>query len=260
MAYDNLVLPISVVGALQAKGLYKPDGKTEQETLNTISPDGTTRTHIMGEIPYMDIMTFGNELDIALRLMNPAVQNLFAKNAEELTHLIRGVQYNTRSGFKGSVGAGNALDAVLLHEGQFQDPDAAGIAARTTFTRAIGAASTLQFIVAADAGGANTHGALAMTANEGLAILGFENSAADPCTTTYAIQYLGVNYNVQNLGFEMTNPELGDPIVELKQPLFLWPNEQGLVQVRYFKNGTDELRPIGIWVKMATNLRSLVTS
>jgi hypothetical protein len=282
MAYSNLKLPISVVDAASsvsikvgtlANGvpnvipLYNNlDGKYPQQELLTKSPDGKMTTHLMAEIDYSDLKILFDELDIALRLQSPIVQNLFAKNAKEISNLVRVVNYNTRSGFKGSAGAGNQLDTVLLRAEQFQNPDAAGVAARASFNRAIGAAGTLQFICQPDALGANAHAALTLTGtpagsnNEGLMLLGFENTSATPLTSAFQIQYLGVNYNIQNLGFEMVNAAYGDSIVELKQPLIIYPGENALVNVRYFANGNDELRPIGLWVKTSTNLRALATS
>lgn len=250
----------SVVNALITAGLYKPAGKIEEQTLKTIAPDGSTASHIMAEIDYNDLKIFADELDIALTLQNQRVQSLFAKNAVLLAQTIRVVQYNTRSGFKGSKASGNALDFLLFRAEQFQNPDAAGVAARGSFNRAIAVAASLQFITAPDALGANTHAALTMAANEAFALLGFANTSPSPCTSAVQLTYLGQVYNLQNLGFEMFNPFIGDPIVELKQPLVIFPGENGLVDVRYFQNGADELRPIGIWFKIATNLRALATS
>ena len=99
-----------------------------------------------------------------------------------------------------------------------------------------------------------------MTTTEGLAILGFANPAASPCVDALQITYLAQAYNIQNLDFEMANPFIGDAICELKQPVFLFPQETALLTVNYFQVGQDELRPIGLWVKMASNLRLLLTS
>jgi len=250
----------SVARALEEASLYKETDKIPQQTLKTIAPDGSEATHLMAETDYYDLKIFADELDVGLRLQNERVQNLFAKNGVMLANLIRVVNYNTRSGFKGSKASGNQLDALLFRAEQFQDPDAGGILARTTFTRAIGAIATLQFICHPDALGANTHGPLTMALNEGLAILGFVNTAASPCTSAFQITYLTVPYNIQNLGFEMANPIIGDPIIELKQPLIIYPQESGLITVRYFQAGVDELRPIGIWIKIGTNARALATS
>ncbi|MDD5510529.1 MAG: hypothetical protein PHI12_06960 [Dehalococcoidales bacterium] len=260
MAYDNLVLKTSVVDAMMAAGMYQSGGKTTQENLLTVAPDGTTTTHIMAEIDYYDLMIFADEMDIILKLQNPLIQNLVAKNAPSIAQLIRGVNYNTRSGYKGSSGSGNALDAIFFHEGQFQNPDAAGIAPRTTWVRNVAAAANLQFICQPDALGANTHAALQLGNNEGFALLGFANEAAAPITTTEQHQYLGVNYNIQNLSYSLANAIYGNSIIELKQPLLVWPNETVLVNVRYFTNGQDELQPIGLWIKTAANLRNMASS
>ena len=269
MAYDNLMLMTSVVDAMKAapgdSGVaYLSGGQQIEQDLRTVTPDGTARTHIMAQIDNYDLKVFADEMDIVLRLQNPLVQNLVAKNAVSIAQLIRGVNYNTRSGFKGSDGSGNALDAILFHEGQFADPDLnTGVLAtgmRASWVRAIGAAANLQFICALDALGANAHGVLTMANNEGFALLGFANEAGAPITTTVALQYLGVNYNIQNLSFRLASTIYGNSIIELKQPLLVWPGENCLVTLRYNVNGQDELEPIGVWIKTSANLRSLTNS
>jgi hypothetical protein len=276
MAYDNLVLPISVVDA--AKLVSVPDGnggmvpiyqdskgKLPQQDLITVRPDGSEFTHLMAEITFSDLKIFFDELDIALRLQDPFIQNLYAKNAKQLAQLVRVVNYNTRSGFKGAVGSGNQLDAVLLRAEQFQDPDVNAATARTTFVRNLPSLNcvppaTGNFIEAVWTAALGHGQPLAAANNEAIALLGFDNTAAAPCNSAYQLQYLGVNFNVQNLGFELNNGVFGDNIVELKQPLFIYPGENALVTVRYYQNGSDELRPIGLWVKTATNLRSMIAS
>lgn len=250
----------SVVEALRTANLYKESGRIQEEMLKTITPTGETREHKMAEMDYFDLKIFADEIDIALKLQNPLVQSLFAKNAVGMANLIRAINTQTASGFKGSNGSGRQLDFLLLRAEQFQNPDAAGIAVRTSWIRAIGAAATLQFMTAQDALGANTHGDLTMTQWEGLCVFGFANPAAAPCIDAIQNTYLAQAYNVQNADFELANPFIGDSICELKQPLYLYPQESGRIDARYYRAGTDETRPIGIWVKMSQNLRALATS
>jgi len=253
----------SVVETLKAEGLYKDTGRIEEQMLKTILPNGEVREHKMAEIDYLDLKIFADELDIALKLQNRLVQSLFAKNAVGLVNLIRVVNVETASGFKGAVSAGRQLDTILLRAEQFQDPDVAvGGAAgrRTSWIRTIAAAATANFIER-DYAFATAHGQpLLMAVDEGIALLGFANPAAALCVDAVQITYLAQAYNIQNLDFELANPFIGDAICELKQPLFLYPREDALVQVRYYRAGTDDLRPIGLWVKMASNLRALATS
>jgi len=250
----------SVIQALTDAGLYKPTGRIPEQMLKTITPTGEIREHRMSEIDYADIQIFANELDIALKLQNPLVQSLFAKNAVGLANLIRVINTESASGFKGTNGSGRQLDAVLLRAEQFQDPDIAVFpTARTSWIRNIAAAATANFIERGT--GAVAHGEeLPMGTTEGLAILGFTNPAAAPCVDALQITYLAQAYNIQNLDFEAANPFIGDAICELKQPLFLYPQETALIQVRYYRAGQDEVRPIGIWVKMSVNMRALATS
>lgn len=224
----------------------------------------------MAEIDYLDLKTFADEMDIALKLQNPYVQSLYAKNAVGLVNLIRAVNVESASGFKGAVGSGRQLDAILLRAEQFQDPDLpappAAFAAtpRTSWIRNITLAMSVGVgpIVFIERGtAAAAHGEeLPMADEEGLAIFGFANPAAALCVDAIQITYVAQAYNVQNLDFELANPFIGDSIVELKQPLFLFPKESALVRVKYYRVGSDELRPIGLWIKMSSALRNLLSS
>ena len=252
----------SVVDILKAAGLYKETGRIMEQMLVTILPNGERREHKMAEIDYADIKIFADELDIALTLQNPLVQSLLAKNAPGLVSLIRVINTESASGFKGSVGSGRQLDALLFRAEQFQDPDIETPAtARTSWVRTIAAAGGQgQFIVNPGTEAVGSKVALEMADEEGIAILGFVNPASSPIVNAVKTTYLSQDYNIQNLDFELANPFIGDAIVELKQPLFIFPKESALVQVRYFAAGDDELRPIGLWVKMSSALRALATS
>ena len=251
----------SVVEALKAAGLYKETGRIEEQMLISILPNGEKREHKMAEIDYLDIKIFADELDIALKLQNPYVQSLYAKNAQGLANLLRTVNVETASGFKGAVGSGRQLDALMFRAEQFQDPDNSATAARASWIRTIAAAAGQpQFIVNPGAEAVGSKIALAMATTEGFALLGFANPAAALCVDAVQITYLAQAANIQNLDFELANPFVGDAIAELKQPLFIFPQESALVTVRYYRAGTDELRPIGLWVKMSSALRALATS
>ena len=253
----------SVVESLKAAGLYKDTGRIQEQMLKTILPNGEVREHKMSEIDYLDLRIFADELDIALKIQNPLVQGLFAKNADALVSLIRVINCESASGFKGSVGSGRQLDAILLRAEQFQDPDV-GVwpTARASWIRPIAAAHVAAAANFIERGtGAVAHGeALPMADEEGIALIGFANPAAALCVDAVQITYLAQLYNIQNLDFELANPFTGDAICELKQPLFIYPKESALINVNYYRVGNDELRPIGLWVKMASNLRALLTS
>jgi len=246
----------SVVETLKVAGLYKEVGRIEEQMLVSILPNGERREHKMAEIDYHDLKIFADELDIALKLQNPLVQSLFAKNAVGLANLVRVINDETASGFKGAVGSGRQLDDLLLRAEQFQNPGAGATTPRLSWIRPIGAASTVVFIQST----ADTGVELAMTTVEGLAILGFANPAAALCVDAVQINYIAQAYNIQNLDFELANPFIGDSIIELKQPLYVYPQETASVTTRYYRAGTDELRPIGLWVKMSTNLRNIISS
>jgi hypothetical protein len=201
----------SVVETLKAAGLYKETGRIEEQMLISILPNGERKEHKMSEIDYLDLKIFADELDIALKLQNPYVQSLFAKNAVSLAELIRVINVETASGFKGTVGAGRQLDCVLLRAEQFQNPDIFPIVPtyRTswirTITAAMAAAGPTVFIED-DTAGVAAGTELAMAVDEGFALLGFANPAAALCVDAVQITYLAQAYNIQNLDFELTDP------------------------------------------------------
>lgn len=241
-------------------GLYRDTGRIEEQMLKTITPTGETREHKMAEMDYHDIKIFADEMDIALKHQNPYVAALFAKNAEGMVNLIRAVNVETASGFKGANGSGRQLDVLMFRAEQFQDPAIVAITPRASWIRAIAAIATLQYIIHPDALGVGAKGDLTMAVNEGIAIYGFANPAAAPCVSAIQPTYLAQAYNVQNCDFEMANPFVGDAIVEMKQPLYIYPSESGRIDARYYRVGNDEMRPIGIWVKMSQNLRAIATA
>jgi hypothetical protein len=251
----------SVVATLQAAGLYKESGRMAEQTLVTILPNNERAEHKMAEVDYADIKTLADELDIALAHMNPIIQELYAKNAAAIVNAMRVVNVESASGFKGAVGSGRQLDTILLRPEQFQNPAAAGVAVRTTWLRNILAApQTCQIICAQDALGIDTHGDLTMAITEALLIFGFANPSWTPVSTAIQPNYLGQAFNVQWCAYDLVQPFTETPLIELKEPFILYPRENGNITVRYSVNGADELQPIGLWVKMAQNLRAIATS
>ena len=289
MAYDNLVLspnsvvdvlkqvPLSSIGVPGAGMLYGQfsddthmpvDGgpvSLQEQTLSTVRPDKQTITHTMGLIDRYDIKIFADDLDTKLRTYNPFVKWLFAKNAVALTNLMRGVNYYSKAGFKGAISSGgNALDFMLLRAEQFSDPTIVAATLRTSWNATPAAAGSLQFIIANDGAAVGAKGPLvarsAVPNSEAIAVLGFANPAASPCVSGVQPTYNTVVYDVQNLSFELTDDEYGYPMIELAQPLLIWPGESGSLSVRYFKAGADALQPIGMWVRTSTNMATLATA
>jgi hypothetical protein len=289
MAYDNLVLtPSSVVEVLKATplsdlgiqgsgnlyGMFNAQNRQptdggpvslQEQSLSTVRPDGQVITHTMGLIDRYDIKIFADDLDTKLRTYNPFVKWLFAKNAVPLANLMRGVNYYSKAGFKGAISSGgNALDLMLLRAEQFSDPTIVVATLRTSWLATPGAAGSLQFIIANDGGAVGAKGPLvarsAVPNSEAIAILGFANPSGRPCVSGFQPTYNTVVYDVQNLSYELTDDEYGYPMIELAQPLLIWPGESAAISVRYFQGGRDELQPIGMWIKTSTNMATLATA
>ena len=258
----------SVVATLQAAGLYKDSGRMAEQTLKTILPDGQVTEHVMAEIEYADLVTLADELDILIAQENPWIQALFAKNAVAIANAVRAVNMESGSGFKGAVGGGRQLDILRFRPEQFQDPSVAAVAqARLTWARAmalvpgVGVGYTGEIICApAVAGDAvDTHGALTMGTTEALLIFGFANPSWTPATSAIQITYIARQYNIQNADFDLAQVWDHFPLIELKEPLIVYPRETIRIEARYYQNATDEIQPVGLWIKMSQNIRSLIT-
>lgn len=267
----------TVVEVLKGAGLYlTPEevearvkaGKSsrlEEQMLITILPNNQRAEHKMAEIDFADIRTMADELDIALRHMNPIAQSLYAKNAVAIARAVRVVNVESASGFKGAVGSGRQLDLLLLRPEQFADPDTVAVnTERTTWERGVAgplAEGQMHFIELMP--GAALHGEdLLMGLAECLMIFGF----ADPvwvgaaCPSAIQLRYLAQDYNIQNCDFSLVQPFQNTPILELKEPFVIYPRETGRVEVYYFQAGDDWLQPVGLWIKMASDLRAMATS
>jgi len=257
-----------VQAEMERVGYYREGTKEELRTQwmdeQTITLAG--KEYTLSKISFLDSKIFTMELDTILVQQNPLIHQLFAKNAQSLFDLVRMVNINTKQGFKGALASGNELDFTLFMARQFQDPDAAIGTRRTTWERTITAAMSpppvangvQSFFEDITAGAA--HGdELPMGEEEGMIWLAFYNPAQVPCIDAFQIQMNTEPFNIQSLDFEQVGEHEGDVIIELKEPWTLPPEQSGRIQAYYFQDGTDETRPLGIWVKMAKNLRALTT-
>ncbi|MBA7592255.1 hypothetical protein ES708_34433 [subsurface metagenome] len=101
------------------------------------------------------------------------------------------------------------------------------------------------------------HAALGMGTTEAMCIFGFANPSWVPATSAIQITYLGRQYNVQNADFDLAQVWDHYPLIELKEPLIVYPRETVLVEAEYYQNATDEIQPIGLWIKMSQQLRDM---
>ena len=257
MAQEN-----KVANAMKAADYYR-DGtndelKSQYMEEQTITLAG--KSYTLSKISYLDAKIFAVELDTILMNQNPLVHDIFAKYAVSAFDLVRMVNVNTKQGFKGALASGNELDFVLMMARQFQDPDVAVQTRRTTWIRTIGAgmiANVQQFFE--DLTGAVAAQEQTMLEEEGQIWLAFYNPAQVPCVDAFQIQMNTEPYDIQSLDFDFVHTQSGDVIIEFKEPWTLPPEQSGLIDVHYFQAGADEMRPIGLWVKMARNLRALLT-
>jgi len=243
-------------------GLYK-EGTREQLRSDYIAEEEITiagKSYTLSKMSFLDARIFTDELDTILVQQNPFIHDIFAKDAVTLFDAVRMVNVNTKQGFKGALASGNELDFSLIMARQLQDPDAAVQTRRTTWIRTIGAgmiANVQQFYE--DLTGAVAAQEQTMGEEEAMVWMAFYNPAQIPCVDAFQIQMNTEPFDIQSLDFDQVHIETGDVIIELKEPWTLPPEQSGLVNVHYFQIGTDEMRPLGIFIKMAKNMRALLT-
>jgi len=248
-------------------GLYKEGTK---ETLRTdyIAEEDVTiagKSYTLSKISFLDAKIFTDELDTILIQQNPLIHGIYAKNAVTLFDAVRMVNVNSKQGFKGALASGNELDFTLMMARQFQDPDVAKVAngprrphwVRTITAAMVTALSTSYFEDRAAAARAVPPGEQTMGEEEGMVWTAFYNPAQVPCVDAFQITMNTEPFDIQSLDFDQVHLQTGDVIIEFKEPWTLPPEQSGLINVSYFQQGTDEMRPLGIWVKMAKNLRNL---
>jgi len=236
-------------------GLYK-EGTKEQLRSDFIAEEDITiagKSYTLSKISFLDSKIFTDELDTILVQQNPLIHEIYAKNAVTLFDAVRMANVNTKQGFKGALASGNELDFTLMMARQFYDPDNS-TNKRTTWVRTIAATGSKQYFE-----GATSGVELTMGEEEAMVWLAFYNPAQQPCVDAFQITMNTEPFDLQSLDFEQVHIEQGDVIIEMKEPWTLPPEQSGEISAYYFRTGTDEMRPLGIWIKMAKILRTLTT-
>ncbi|KKL82284.1 hypothetical protein LCGC14_1986330 [marine sediment metagenome] len=242
-----------VQAVMEAAGLYREGTRDElkgqfieEQTVNLAG-----KSYTLSKISYLDAKIFSEELDAILVQQNPLIHEIFAKNAVSVFDVVRMVNMNTKQGFKGALASGNELDLVLFMPRLFYDPDSS-TNTRTKWARTISAVGSKNLIEGAASGTE-----LTMAEEEGFIYLANYNPAQTPCVDALKITMNTEPFDAQSLDFDQVHTELGDVIIELKEPWTLPPEQSGEVEAYYFQTGTDEMRPLGAWIKMAKNLRDI---
>jgi len=243
---------------MERVGYYREGTKEELRAQwmdeQTITVAG--KEYTLSKISYLDAKIFTMELDTILVQQNPLIHNIFAKNAQSIFDLVRMVNMETKQGFKGALSSGNELDFHLLNARAFYDPENSGTA-RTSWARSVTAAQAAALTAIWFFEGTTTGTELTMGEEEGIIWLAFYNPAQQPCIDSFQITMNTEPFDIQSLDFEQAQLEMGDPIIEFKEPWTLPPEQAGRIKAYYYQSGTDETRPLGIWVKMAKNMRDL---
>ncbi len=246
-------------------GLYK-EGTKEQLRTDFIAEEEITiagKSYTLSKIAYLDAKIFTDEMDTILIQQNPLIHEIYAKNAVTMFDAVRMANVNSKQGFKGALASGNELDFTLLMARQFQDPDVwpGGPAARrASWIRTINVAAPPPAVGSVSFfEGATLRTELTMGEEEAMVWLAFYNPAAVPCIDAFQIQMNTEPFDIQSMDFDQVHLQTGDVIIEFKEPWTVPPEQSGRIEAYYFQAGTDETRPLGIWIKMARNLRALAT-
>ncbi|MBA7616269.1 hypothetical protein ES703_23565 [subsurface metagenome] len=249
-----------VANAMRAVDYYR-EGTTDElkaQYMDEQTVKLAGKDYTLAKISYLDAKIFALELDSILMQQNPLIHDIFAKYSTNVFDLVRMINVNTKQGFKGALASGNELDLTLMMARQFQDPDnALAQRERLSWVRTIAAAGELFFFE--DLTGTVAEQEQAMLEEEGMIWLAFYNPAMSPCVDAFQVIMNTEPFNVQSLDFEQVQLEMGDPIIEFKEPWTLPPEQSGLIKAYYFKAGTDEMRPLGVYVQMAKKLRDLTS-
>lgn len=242
--------------ALAAAGYYQK-GKTEDELKKNFYDKETIvlngKSYDLAAIAHWDCNIFADEMDNILSRQNPAIHDLFSVSALTLLNAIRMVNINSKQGYKGQGASGNELDCTLFMARQFYDPDNSA-SKRTSWVRTIGSTGSKNFFE-----GTTSGAELTMGEEEAMVWLGMYNPALLPCVDSIQINMNTTPYDIQSLDFEQVQEEMGDPIIPLREPWTLPPEQSAEMLAYYYRTGTDEMRPLGIWIKMSRNLRTLST-
>ena len=236
-------------------GLYK-EGTKDQLRSDFIAEEEIQlagKSYTLSKMAYLDSKIFTDELDTILVQQNPLIHEIYAKNAVSIFDAIRMANVNSKQGFKGALASGNELDFTLMMARQFYDPDNSTVK-RVSWERTIAVVGAKNFFEGLTAGVE-----LTMGEEEAMVWLAFYNPAQVPCVDAFQITMNTEPFDMQSLDFEQVHEQTGDVIIEFKEPWTLPPEQSGEINAYYYKLGTDEMRPLGIWIKMAKNMRTLAT-
>lgn len=214
----------------------------------TVEIAGKSQT--LSKIAEADIQILSRDLDDMLVNLPEAERNIYLDAAVSITDAVRMVNTETKQGFVGSLAVDRQLDLMLFRAKMFYDPDNAGVY-RTSWLRSITSAGEKYFII--DSTGS---GELTMAEEEGIVLIGFkvpEGNGA-PCADAFQCRMNTIPWDIQNLSFGITN---GIRAVKMKEPWILPPEQSGWVKVYYSKCGLDAMEPLGVWIKMSKNNRTL---
>ena len=245
----------TVRSVLSDAGYYPSAGGSKEELQSQFVEEEVVdiggKQYTLSRISKYDVKLFADQLDGVLERLNPFIWDIYAKRATNCLAAVRMANVNSKQGFRGAAAKGNELDFTLMGAREFYDPDNSGNT-RTSWVRTIGVVGQKNIIE-----GTTTGAALTLAEETCDIYLAWYNPAVSPCLDSFQIVLNTDVFDIETLDFEKLQADLGDPIIELKNPFIIPPEEAYEILGYYFRTGTDEARPIGLRIKEAKNLRDL---
>ncbi|MEM1551566.1 MAG: hypothetical protein QXH03_02715 [Candidatus Bathyarchaeia archaeon] len=190
-----------------------------------------------------EVAIFRDQLQKIMSEVNPSVAKIISANAEVLINLIRRVKTETKSSFKGATARGKELTIELCRPSWFLRN---GTPITTWLYTAT--AGTSWFISGAG------NAPVALPEDEGFAFLAWADPIDTPKAEAIQLEKGGDLYVPESLPWDLTKEY---PVIPLKEPWVILPEDSYRIQVRYNISGDDKLQPIAFRVVKAEAIMSI---
>jgi hypothetical protein len=190
-----------------------------------------------------EVTLFREQLEKIMREVNPAVARIISANAETLINLVRRVKTETKSPFAGAAARGKELTIELCRPRWFT---AAGTTI-TTWLKTVTAGTAYLISGTGDA-------AITVPEEEGFAFLAFADPIDTPKAEAVQLEKGGDLYVPESLPWDLTEEY---PVIPLKEPWLILPEDSYRINVRYNIAGSDKLQPIAFRVVKAETIMTI---
>jgi hypothetical protein len=206
------------------------------------------------EISQAEVANFNTDYDALIEQeTNPVIKGILEDLRELVFETTRAVMQRANQNYGGALAEGDEIGFLFLRPAHLD----VGVGGRpgtvNTFDYAWGAPGTTDWL--------GTAAALIELGDNNQAEGMVVGAATDshPAPKTEAIQF--VKFNVPDvvipLFWTALRTDRGPRITRFKAPFAAFPGESFRAEVRNAYQGDDELRPVGVYISVGTNLRTL---